>query len=117
MRSTKQLTHIFFRLSRIISSENAESGFVFHRTPSFFEQAMRDDIFTLAVPRLILTFASTARASEDIRIMVFAADVMGLMRPLLEVELRGHPTIHLNPHHNEHCYCIRPTRLCYPRTD
>jgi len=78
-------------LSRIIPRDTPEFGL-------FFLPSDREEFIMNVVPHFIHVFLSLAKIDDTSRAIVLAADILGLMRPLLEKEFQGHASIHLDPH-------------------
>jgi len=49
-----------------------------------------------------------AKIDETFFTVILAADVLGLMRPFLEIELRGHPEIRITPHEGDFLTVYEP---------
>jgi hypothetical protein len=67
----------------------------------FFLQWDNEDFIINAVPHFLHLFLNLAKANEDFLVIILAADVLGLMRPFLEIELRGHTEIQMASHYGD----------------
>ncbi|KAG6819597.1 hypothetical protein H0H93_010438 [Arthromyces matolae] len=80
--SVRVISQVIKSLSRLISTNTPESKF-------FYLKWDHRDFVINAVPHLIHLFMNLAKYSDKVLTIFVASDVLGILRPFLEMELRG----------------------------
>ncbi|KAF5388069.1 hypothetical protein D9615_000767 [Tricholomella constricta] len=89
--SVKIIAQIVRRLSRIIEPITPEAKL-------FFSRWDHKDLVINAIPHFLHLFINLAKADDTFLTIFLAADVLGLMRPFLEMELSGSSEIQIAHH-------------------